>query len=99
MSAERKVIDVDESPDLIRLVDDLGTSRTVTVLRRNGKEVAFVAPLPTSARGRRRRTDPDKLKEALRATAGGWRGLVDTDKLIEDIYADRDLPGRQLPEL
>jgi hypothetical protein len=99
MVAERRVIDIDESPDLIRLVDDLDASHAETVLRRNGKEIAYVAPLPAPNRHRHRRTDPDKLKEALRATAGGWSGLVDADKLIEEIYAARDLPERQLPDL
>jgi hypothetical protein len=99
MSAERRVIDVDESPDLIRLVDDIESCNGTTVLRRNGKERAVVTPMATPARRRQRRINPDKLREALQATAGGWQGLVDTDKLIEDIYAARDLPERQLPDL
>jgi hypothetical protein len=99
MVAERRVVDIDESPDLIRLVDDLDASLTATVLRRNGEEIALVTPLTPSVRRRRRSTDPEKLREVLRATAGGWRDLVDTDKLIEDIYADRELPERQLPDL
>ncbi|HEY7032348.1 MAG TPA: hypothetical protein VH482_13500 [Thermomicrobiales bacterium] len=99
MSAERRVIDVDESPDLIRLVDEIHSTQTPTVLRRKGQDVAVVAPMTSSTLGRRRRTDPDRLREALRATAGGWRGLVDTDQLIKDIYDDRNLPERPLPDL
>ena len=99
MVAERRVIDIDESPDLIRLVDDLDASHAGTVLRRNGKEIAIVEPIEQPSRRRHRRTDPDKLRDVLRATAGGWRGLVDADKLIEEIYAARDLPERQLPDL
>ena len=31
----------------------------------------------------------EKNIEALRATAGGWRGLIDTEELKRNIYADR----------
>jgi hypothetical protein len=99
MAAERRVIDVDESPDLIRLVDDIEACNGTTVLRRNGEERAVVTPMAAPVRRRQRPTDPDKLRQALKATAGGWQGLVDTDKLIEDIYAARDLPERHLPDM
>lgn len=44
-----------------------------------GTEVSVTileAPMPKSADG-------------LRRSAGGWKGLVDAEKLIENIYADR----------
>jgi predicted DNA-binding antitoxin AbrB/MazE fold protein len=37
--------------------------------------------------------------EAFRRSAGGWRGLIDADKLIEDIYADRLIATRPEPKL
>ena len=36
---------------------------------------------------------------ALRATAGTWRGNVDTDQLIKDIRASRDIHTRPVPRL
>ena len=99
MAAERKVIDVDESLDFIRLVDQVSESEEATLLRRNGRAVAVITPLKPRSRGRRRRMDPDEAVRILQETAGGWKGLVDTDKLIEDIYADRELSNRELPEL
>ena len=43
---------------------------------------------------------PDWRKlNALRATAGAWRGSVDGDKLIEDIYASRLINTRPEPRL
>jgi len=36
----------------------------------------------------------EKFIEALRATAGGWRGLIDAEKLKRNIYADRLISTR-----
>lgn len=38
-------------------------------------------------------------REVFRRAAGGWRGLIDGDKLIRDIYADRLLSTRPEPRL
>jgi predicted DNA-binding antitoxin AbrB/MazE fold protein len=35
--------------------------------------------------------------EASRAAAGGWKGLVDADALIRNIYADRLISTRPEP--
>ena len=38
--------------------------------------------------------------DGLRRSAGGWKGLVDADALIEQIYADRARPSdRPVPRL
>jgi predicted DNA-binding antitoxin AbrB/MazE fold protein len=37
--------------------------------------------------------------EAFRRAAGSWRGRVDADVLIRDIYADRLISSRPRPEL
>ena len=36
---------------------------------------------------------------ALRATAGAWRGNVDSDQLMEDVYASRTINTRPEPQL
>jgi hypothetical protein len=38
-------------------------------------------------------------KEAFRRAAGGWKGTVDADTLIKNIYADRLLSTRPAPRL
>ena len=35
-----------------------------------------------------------KKKDALKATAGGWKGLVDAEKLKRNIYSDRSIKTR-----
>jgi predicted DNA-binding antitoxin AbrB/MazE fold protein len=38
-------------------------------------------------------------KEAFRRSAGGWKGTVDADTLIKNIYADRLIATRPAPRL
>lgn len=53
-----------------------------------GEEVAItVSEKPPSFK-------TEKFIEALRATAGGWRGLIDAEKLKRNIYADRLISTR-----
>ena len=54
-----------------------------------GKEVSVTileTPSPRSADG-------------LRRSAGGWKGLIDAEKLIENIYNDRLISTRPVPRL
>lgn len=41
----------------------------------------------------------ESLVEALRATAGSWKGLVDAEDLKRRIYEDRLLSARPEPKL
>jgi predicted DNA-binding antitoxin AbrB/MazE fold protein len=38
---------------------------------------------------------PSGKKHGLRRSAGGWKGLIDAEKLKKDIYADRLISTRQ----
>ncbi|MGE3541773.1 MAG: antitoxin family protein [Candidatus Tectimicrobiota bacterium] len=40
-----------------------------------------------------------KSADGLRRSAGGWKGLVDADVLLENIYADRLVSTRTVPQL
>ena len=37
--------------------------------------------------------------DGLRRSAGGWKGLIDADALIENIYTDRLVSTRPVPRL
>lgn len=39
------------------------------------------------------------LVEALRATSGGWKGLIDAEKLKKDIYSERLISTRSRSEI
>jgi predicted DNA-binding antitoxin AbrB/MazE fold protein len=40
-----------------------------------------------------------KSAEGLRRSAGSWKGLIDAEQLIENIYADRLISTRPVPRL
>jgi hypothetical protein len=94
MAAERKVIDIDHNPELIHVVDEIDGPK---VLRRNGEEMAVARSLQQRRR-RRQKVGTQADVEAFLAAARGWKGLVDADQLIADIYADRDLEIRESDE-
>jgi predicted DNA-binding antitoxin AbrB/MazE fold protein len=54
-----------------------------------GKEVSVTILETPTARG----------GDGLRRSAGAWKGLVDANKLIENIYADRLISSRPVPRL
>lgn len=45
--------------------------------------------MPIPKKAKRRREKPKADYEAFLSSAGGWKNLVDTDKLIADIYQSR----------
>ncbi|MDQ6693587.1 MAG: hypothetical protein M3014_04090 [Chloroflexota bacterium] len=56
--------------------------------------MAVLKPAPTLGRrvSTRKRTAADR--EASHSSLGGWKDLVDTDKLTEDIYESRSIATR-----
>ncbi len=54
-----------------------------------GKEIAvIIAEVPLKPK-----------KDAFEKSAGAWKGTIDAEKLIENIYADRLLSAREEPRL
>lgn len=93
--AEPIPVDIDAMPDLVRLADEVRTTDTPRLLRREGKDVALLVPAPKRRRRKRSERKPSKEDmEAFYRSAGGWKDLVDTDKLVENIYADRRISDR-----
>jgi len=62
-----------------------------TVDLKEGEEVqVIVVERPMKGQG---------MIEALRASAGGWKGLIDAEELKRNIYADRLISTRPEPKL
>ncbi len=100
MTRQLEPIDISHLPDVVRLVDEVRSANAPRVLRRNNEDVAVLMPAPDRKRRRLRDWRPSEADlEAFRSSAGGWAGLVDGDKLIADIYADRRASNREPPEL
>jgi hypothetical protein len=62
-------------------------------------EVAILKPAPVKKRVKRRRTVSDADYQAFLSSAGSWEGLVDTEKLKQDIRESRNLSSRPPIEL
>src|SRR6266571_2774237 len=95
---EIKRINISDTPDLLRLAEEVRKDNRVIVLVSNGEEVARLTP-PARKRRRRGWIPSSADMEAFRAAAGSWRGVVDTDKLKEDIYESRRLSTRPAPKV
>jgi hypothetical protein len=94
MAAHLKSIDISDAPQLLQLAEEVHRTHESWVLRRDGEDLALVVPLPAPATKRRRsriKTEADFA--AFRSAAGSWSD-VDTDRLLADIYADRERSDR-----
>lgn len=90
-------IDIGDTPELLRLAEEVHRSYESRVLRHEGEDLAMIVPLPRKQPSRRKKPTPEDY-EAFRSAAGSWAD-VDTDKLIEDIYAMRRRSNRPPVEL
>src|SRR4051794_28132536 len=98
MAAERETIDISHNPDLLHLAEEVRRRNTSTVLRNGDEDVAVVMPVAAAAK---RKTPRSPFKQpsqadvdAFLSAAGGWKDLVDTERLKREIYASRVRSGR-----
>lgn len=98
MARALEALDIDDAPDLVRIVEEVRETGEPRVLRRNGAEVAILAPIegPDGTMPRRVRT-PEDL-DAFMRSAGSWKD-VDIDKFIEETYEQRRRSSRPPVEL
>lgn len=88
-----RAIDISNMPELLRLVEEVRETEEPRVLRRDSEDVAILMPTKPSSKRKSKAAKTKADYEAFRAAAGGWKD-VDTEKLIEDIYADRRVSNR-----
>lgn len=97
MAKELKPVDVSEVPELLRIAEDVRASGVGRLLKRNGEELAILAPVTrprkSTARGRSKADH-----EALLAAAGSWKDL-DTDAFVAHVYETRRRSSRPPVEL
>lgn len=80
--------DITHAAELRRLAEEVRDRQESRMLRAEDEDVAILVPVPR----RRRRGEgvEDRAAfDAVMAAAGGWRGIVDTEQLKEDIKAAR----------
>jgi hypothetical protein len=98
MVRELKAIDISNTPDLLKLAEEVRASQKPYLLRRDGEDIALLVPAPAASK---RRGTPGKSEADMAAfwsSFGGWKDM-DTDKLISDIYESRCISTRPPVEL
>jgi len=86
-------IDISNIPELVRIAEEVEATKTPRELRRESKTIAVIMPArKLSAKKKREKTKAGY--EAFKSAAGGWKDLVDTDKLKQDIYESRKISTR-----
>jgi hypothetical protein len=98
MARQYKSTDIDDAPELLRLIDEVRSEDEPRVLKRAGEDVAIL--MPVQPRRRHTRTwqmTPEKLA-AIQESAGTWAD-VDIDRFLQDIYADRAMADRPRVDL
>jgi hypothetical protein len=91
MATEPVYVDASANPSLLKLVEEVRESNTARLIRIGDEDVAVIAPI-RKRRGKRALTAADR--QAFLSSLGGWKDLVDTDKLIQDIYESRRISTR-----
>jgi hypothetical protein len=95
MTEHAEPIELGDASELLQVAEEVRRSHTPRLLRHAGEDLAIVVPVshtPTKRRRGREKTAADY--EVFRRAAGSWKDLVDTDKLIEDIYESRRISTR-----
>lgn len=93
MARELTPVDVTDTPDLLRLAEEVRRSGKPRLLRRDGEALAVLspAPAPRKRRARKPKTYTQADDEAFLASAGSWKGNVDVEKFLNDNEESRRL--------
>jgi hypothetical protein len=75
-------------PDLVRIVEEVKTTKQPRILTRDSETLAFLIPPTTKARSKKKRTKTKANYEAFRAAFGSWKD-VDIEQFKATVYADR----------
>lgn len=94
MAKEIRPIDISDTPELLRLIEELRKGDELCVLSRDSEDLAILTPVKGLPRRRTKRAKTKADYEAFLSSAGSWKGIVDTDKLVADIYESRRLNSR-----
>ena len=99
MKAAKRIPFDELAANLSAVFDRIIRENEIIVVEKEGSGAVMLEPIPsaTARRQRRRKTAADY--EAFLASAGGWNGLIDTEKLKEDIAESRRISSRPPVEL
>lgn len=98
MASKPTVVDITNVPTLRDIAEEVRRSGEPHVLRDGDDDVAVILPLRRGA-NKKRRSPTAEDRAAFRASAGGWKDIVDIDALQAVIRESRDRSVRPTPEL
>jgi hypothetical protein len=78
MSGQPQTLDVSQTPELLRIAEEVRRTQQPRLLQRGRQKLALVVPLPP-VRSRRRRVYTEADDQAFLQSAGGWAD-VDTER-------------------
>ncbi|SRR5260221_12074270 len=93
MSKHLTPIDISNYPELLRLAEEVSTTKKPLVLTRDKKNLAVVMPVENAATPKKHRGKTKTDYEASLAAIGRWRDL-DADALIAHVYRAREEGSR-----
>ncbi|HEY8283980.1 MAG TPA: hypothetical protein VIJ28_06300 [Chloroflexota bacterium] len=94
MATEPRPIDITNMPELARLADEVRAHNRPVALQRNQETVAVLMPAKRVARPRRIKKPTEAEIQTFLSSAGSWKGIVDTEKLKQDIQESRRMSSR-----
>ena len=99
MAHESIPVDIRGVDDLEKLAEEVRRTRTPRILTRADEVIAVLSPARRTIKRPpiRRKSAADIA--AFLSSAGGWKDVVDTDKLRADIAESHRLPIKPRPEL
>ncbi len=90
MAKELRSIDITNTPDVLRLANEVARTGLPHVLKRDNEEVALITPLSTASKSRKKRAKSKEDFEAFRSSFGSWPDF-DVDKFHKDREESRKL--------
>jgi hypothetical protein len=90
--------DISNMPDLVRIVEEVKTTKQPRILKRDSEPVALLMPMDSTRPSKKKRTKSKADYEAFRAAAGSWKD-VDVEQFKKNIYESRRRSTRPPVEL
>lgn len=88
MATHPTPLDISNMPDLVRIVEEVKSTKKPRILKRDSEPVALLMPMDSTRPSKKKRTKSKADYEAFRAAFGSWKD-VDIEQFKARVYADR----------
>ncbi len=93
MSSNLTPIDISNLPELVRLAEEVNSTKQPRILKRDNETVAMLMPVGTTIKPKKKPAPTKADYEAFFSAFGSWKD-VDTDALLKNISATRKRSNR-----